>query len=154
MTINRNISKWLKSNRGFTLIEIICVVILLGIISAIGVHLMKGTSTSGRTNALGENAYELNNAIQSLVATGATFSAGAYGVTAGTATTAAAITLPAAPAAADVGSLITSLTGAGILSYNMTLTLTHSMTAASYTWTLDGTTHVPTITVVGGATQP
>ena len=31
-------SNGLKPNRGFTLIEIICVVILLGIISAIGVH--------------------------------------------------------------------------------------------------------------------
>jgi len=41
MTINRNTSKWLKPNRRLHLIEIICVVILLGIISAIGVHLMK-----------------------------------------------------------------------------------------------------------------
>ena len=140
-----------KPNRGFTLIEIICVVILLGIISAIGVHLMKGTSTAGRTNALAENCYELNNAVQSLLATGATFTAGAYAVTAGSATASASIALPAV---ADCSGFITTLTGAGILSCGMTSSLTHTMTAASYTYTQDATTKVPTFTVVGGATAP
>jgi prepilin-type N-terminal cleavage/methylation domain-containing protein len=144
----------LKSNRGFTLIEIICVVILLGIISSIGVHLMKGTSAAGRTNALAENCYELNNAIDSIVATGATFSTAAYAVTQGTASAPATLKFPAVAATADIQSYITLLaSGGGILSCGMTSSLTHSMTAASYTYTLDASS-IPTFTVVAGSTQP
>lgn len=140
-----------SSKRGFTLVEIICVVVLLGLFGGIGVALMRDTAATGRTNVLAKNATELNNAVNNLRAAGATFATGTTAVTSGSATTAASITLPAAPTAASISAFINALEGTtGINSFGITATLGKNITDASYTYTLDGNS-VPVWSVASGS---
>ena len=127
-----------KSKRGFTLVEIVCVVVLLGILGGIGVSLMRDTTTTGRANALAKNATEINNGINNMRAAGTTFNvaAAAYSYTPGTATSGATLNFQATTNAADVNSFLTQLAGAGILSYGNTASLGRSITNASYTYTI------------------
>jgi len=125
----------IKSSRGFTLVEILCVVVLLGILGGIGVSLMRDTATTGRANALAKNAVEINNAINNLRAAGATFTQGAYVAPTSSTTSPATVTLPSSAAAADVSNFLTVLATTGIQSYGNTAALGRAVTAASYTYT-------------------
>jgi len=100
-----------KNKRGFTLVEIICVVVLLGLFGSIGVALMRDTASTGRTNVLQKNADELNNATNNLRAAGAIFATGTTAVTSGSTTTSASITLPTPATAASISAFIGALEG-------------------------------------------
>ena len=75
-----------RSCRGFTLVEIVIVSILLGLFAALTAGFVRDAATTGRANVLSKNAQELNNCVNNLRAAGATFTTGAYTLTAGTAT--------------------------------------------------------------------
>lgn len=136
--------------KGFTLVEIICVVVLLGLFGGIGVALMRDTAATGRTNVLAKNATELNNATNNLRAAGAVFSSGTLAVTTGTTTTAATIVLPTTATTAAVDAFINALEGtAGLRSFGITASLGKNITNTSYTYTLDGN-GVPVWAVASG----
>jgi len=139
-----------KRKGGFTLVEIICVVVLLGLFGSIGVALMRDTASTGRTNVLAKNASELNNATNNLRAAGASFVAGTAAVTQGSATAPATITLPAVPTAAAAAVFIAQLESTtGIRSMGITAQLGHSITDASYIYALDAN-NIPVWTVAAG----
>jgi prepilin-type N-terminal cleavage/methylation domain-containing protein len=131
----QNITQSIKKSKGFTLVEILCVVVLLGILGGIGVSLMRDTATTGRANALAKNANEINNLVNNLRSAGSNLNQAAYAVAQGTATTAATVALPAAAVAADVTTFLTLLSGAGIQSYGNTAALGRAITTTSYTYT-------------------
>lgn len=145
----QKITRSIKNSRGFTLVEIVCVVVLLGILGGIGVSLMRDTTTTGRANALAKNATEINNGINNMRAAGTAFTQATYAVTQGSATTAAAVALPATAAAADVTTFLTLLAGAGIQSYGNTASLGRAITTTSYTYTW--TNGVPVFTGIAGS---
>lgn len=151
MKINPASRPW-KKTRAFTLVEIICVVVLIGLLGSIGVALMRDTATTGRTNVLAKNASELNNAVNNLRAAGTVFAQGTYAFTNGSATGPANVVLPADATVADTASFITQLAGAGITSFGNTAGLGRAITAASYTYTW--TNGAPVFAVVAGATTP
>lgn len=139
-----------QRNRGFTLVEIICVVVLLGLFGSIGVALMRDTASTGRTNVLAKNADELNNAVNNLRAAGAAFATGTAAITQGTATAPATITLPTPATAASITTFISALEGTtGIRSLGITANLGHGITDTSYTYTLDANS-VPVWAVASG----
>jgi len=139
-----------KSQRGFTLVEIICVVVLLGLFGSIGIALMRDTATTGRTNVLDKNVIELNKLVMSLRASGAVFSSGTLAITSGTQTTSAAITLPPTATTASTQAFITALSSSnGIRSLGIVASLNRTITAASYTYTLDSDS-VPIWTTAAG----
>ncbi len=141
-----------RRSRGFTLVEIICVVVLIGLLGSIGVALMRDTATTGRTNVMAKNASELNNAVNNLRAAGTTWTQASYALANGSTTGPATVSLPSSATAADTSSFINQLAGAGITSFGNTAGLGRAITAASYTYTW--TNGVPVFTVVAGATVP
>ncbi len=148
----KNYNRVSASKRGFTLVEIICVVVLIGLLGSIGVALMRDTANTGRINVMAKNASELNNAINNLRAAGTTWTQASYALINGSATSSAAVSLPASASATDVDSFLTQLAGTGITSFGNTAGLGRSITSASYTYTwVNG---VPVFSVVSGATLP
>jgi prepilin-type N-terminal cleavage/methylation domain-containing protein len=137
-----------KSKRGFTLVEIITVVVLLGIFAGIGLTLMKDTASVGRAAAVKQSADALNDLLINAKAAGATISQGGYAFTNGTANSAATITIPNGTPVAQtaVDSLLTQFE-AGIISYGITTQLAKSVTKSSYelNWT-NGATNPPVFT--------
>ena len=125
-----------KARKGFSMVEIIGVVVLIGIFAGIGMAMMRDTTTTGRSNAGARNASELNNCLNNARAAGATWLtavAGSASITQGTATTPAVINVNAAANAADVSTLIGVMAGVGILSNGNTASVGRSPTVASYT---------------------
>ncbi len=131
----RKVTHSIKNSKGFTLVEILCVVVLLGILGGIGISLMRDTAATGRANALAKNAREINSAVNNLRSAGSNFNQAVYAVTQGTGTTPATVALPAAAVAADVTAFLTLLSGAGIQSYGNTAALGRVITTTSYTYT-------------------
>ena len=140
----------IRSKSGFTLVEIVVVSILLGIFTVLTAGYIRDAASTGRANVLAKNAQEINNCINDLRASGATFTTAAYAVTNGSATAAAAIAFPATAVPADISSFLTSLSGAGVTSLNHTTSLARSITAASYTYTIAN--GVPVFTGIAGST--
>lgn len=139
-----------KKQRGFTLVEIICVVVLLGLFGSIGIALMRDTATTGRTNVLDKNVIELNKLVMSLRASGAVFASGTLSITSGAQTTSASITLPSTATTAATQAFITALSSTnGIRSLGIVASLNRPITAASYTYTLDSD-NVPIWTTAAG----
>ena len=144
-----------SAKRGYTLTEIIVVVTLIGILVGIGYSLLTKTTATGLTNAGNRNAAELNNCMNNLQAANANFSTGAAAVTQGTATSSATVTMPAAPATADIQTIITALTnGTGIASYGSTQMMSKAPTAASYNCAIQAGTLKPVFTYKGAGAQP
>lgn len=140
----------LRGIRGFTLIELVCTVLLLAIIGGIGIAFMRGTADTGREGAGAANAVELNAAFNNLRAAGAIFATGATSITSGSVTQPAVITLAATPSDADMEVVLDALDRAtGVTSHGNTATLTRPLTPSSYTYTLDAT-HFPTFTFRAG----
>ena len=125
-----------KARKGFSMVEIIGVVVLIGIFAGIGMAMMRDTTTTGRSNAGARNASELNNCLNNARAAGTTYASVAVGSAAivqGTATTPAIVQANAAANAADVTTLITAMAGVGILSNGNTSSVGRSPTTTSYT---------------------
>ena len=144
-----------KAKRGYTLTEIIVVVTLIGILVGIGYSLLTKTTATGLANAGARNAAEMNNCMNNLQAANANFTTAAAGVVQGSAVSSATISMPAAPATADIQTIITNLTnGTGITSYGSTQMMSKAPTAASYTCAIQAGSLKPVFTYAGGGAQP
>ena len=141
-----------SKKRGFTLVEIICVVVLLGLFGGIGVALMRDTSDTGRDRALAANVDELNRIMNSMRAAGVVFQSGMPAFTDGSQTTAAVLTFPPTAMPGHISTLVTYLSSTGsngVTSYGIGFKLSRSITASSYTYTL-GADNVPIWTTTSG----
>ena len=138
--------------KGFTLVEIVIVSILLGIFTVLTAGFIRDAAATGRANVLAKNAQEINNVVNDLRAAGATFNnaAASYSFTQGTSNTGAVLNFKATTAPADVAAFIADISGSGILSFGHTAALTKSITAASYTYTIAN--GVPVFAGTAGAT--